>query len=109
MESLTFDALRTAAAVILLLFGAIVTIGKGVDVLRSLSRKSREKQSETEKKLSAGTARLDAHEKSITDLKEGQRCLCEGVQALLEHELHNGNSDEMKRASDGIKAWLVGR
>ena len=109
MESITFDALRTAAVVILLIFGAIATIGKGVDVLRSLSKKNREKQSDTEKKLNADKTRLDAHDKSIADLKEGQRCLCEGVQALLEHELHNGNADEMKAASCGIKAWLVKR
>lgn len=109
MENLTFEALRTAAAVILLIFGGIATVGKGVDVLRSLSKKNQEKQNDTEKKLNTDKTRLDAHDKSIADLKAGQRCLCEGVQALLEHELHNGNTDEMKAASCGIKAWLVKR
>ena len=31
---------------------------------------------------------------------------CAGVQALLEHELHNGNADEMQLASKEINTWL---
>ena len=60
-------------------------------------------------KLDNDKRRLDKHAQDIDDLREGQRNLCFGVQALLEHALHNGNADEMKAASDNIKKWLVGR
>ena len=36
----------------------------------------------------------------------GLMVICAGVQALLEHELHNGNTDEMHQASSEISGWL---
>lgn len=50
--------------------------------------------------------RVDAHDSDIQDLHAGQSALCRGVQALLEHELHNGNDEEMRAASDSIGKWL---
>lgn len=50
--------------------------------------------------------RVDAHDDEVKDLHAGQSAICRGVQALLEHELHNGNEDEMRAASDGIGKWL---
>lgn len=50
--------------------------------------------------------RLDEHERQMLDTKKGTMALCSGVQALLEHELHNGNTKEMEDASAGIDKWL---
>ena len=50
--------------------------------------------------------RVDALEDDSKDLHAGQSALCRGVQALLEHELHNGNDEEMRGASDAIGKWL---
>lgn len=53
--------------------------------------------------------RLTYLEVQTTDIKKGQRALVYGVQALLEHELHNGNAEQMQTASDGLNNWLVDR
>ena len=53
--------------------------------------------------------RVDEHDDDVSDLHAGQSAMCRGVQALLEHELHNGNEDEMKAASEGIGKWLRNR
>lgn len=58
------------------------------------------------KKLSMDKLRLDEHEKRLADLRNGLMASCAGVQALLEHELHNGNADEMQSASKEINTWL---
>lgn len=50
--------------------------------------------------------RLDEMESRQNDMKSGQMAICRGVQALLEHELHNGNADEMQNASHEIAQWL---
>jgi hypothetical protein len=42
-------------------------------------------------------------------LREGQKVLCAGVVALLDHELHNGGSRRMARARDELSAYLSGR
>lgn len=53
--------------------------------------------------------RVDAHDADLNDLHAGQSALCRGVQALLDHELHNGNESEMQAASDSIGKWLRNR
>ncbi len=50
--------------------------------------------------------RLDEHDRQISDIRRGQMVNCAGVQALLEHELHNGNTTEMQDASKAIDKWL---
>ena len=32
-----------------------------------------------------------------------------GLQTLLEHELHNGNADQMEKAANSLNKWLIGR
>lgn len=61
---------------------------------------------EVNRKLATDKLRLDEHERRLADLKNGMTAQCAGVQALLEHELHNGNADEMQAASRGIDKWL---
>lgn len=116
MENITFDALLTAVLVVLALCGGVVTIDKAVDAVKKWRHPQMQKDAaqnaEIKKcleKLERDNRRLDEHTESIKDLREGQRYLCLGVQALLEHELHNGNSDEMRDASQNIKAWLAER
>lgn len=50
--------------------------------------------------------RLDEMERKQNDMERGQMANCRGVQALLEHELHNGNAEEMQEASHEIAEWL---
>lgn len=50
--------------------------------------------------------RMTEHENDLKDIHQGQSAMLRGVQALLDHELHNGNEEEMKAASDTISKWL---
>ncbi len=53
--------------------------------------------------------RLDEMERKQADMQLGQMANCRGVRALLDHELHNGNADEMQEASKEIEKWLCKR
>ena len=64
------------------------------------------KVTDINKKLDVDKRRLDDHEEKLGDLRNGLMATCAGVQALLEHELHNGNADEMQSASRDIDKWL---
>ena len=66
---------------------------------RELDHRIEEHRQETERRLSM-------HQRDLEDLHKGQSVVCRGVQALLDHALHNGNTDEMQAASDGIGKWL---
>lgn len=69
---------------------------------------------EIDRKLANDKARIDEHTRAIdvlsrrTDgLETGQRALCRGVMALLNFNLHNGNTDEMEKANNGINDYLI--
>lgn len=69
---------------------------------------------EIDKKLANDKARIDEHTRAIDGLSRrtdgleiGQRALCRGVMALLNFNLHNGNTDEMEKANTGINDYLI--
>ena len=62
---------------------------------------------EIDRKLAADKQRIDTLSAKTNNNEEGQRVLCRGVLALLNHELHNGNSDEMEKAKQGIDDYLI--
>ena len=105
MNGITPDRLMTTVSVLLAVFAAIVTVDKVVDIYK----KWRAPSTDTEKKLATDKARLDEHEKAIRDLQESQQVLCTGLLALLDHELHNGNGEQMQEARDSIMHYLTGK
>lgn len=59
-------------------------------------------QEECKKRFAHDYRILDDHSKRIEGVEETTKVLCAGIHALLEHELHNGNSDEMQAASAAL-------
>ena len=102
MDGLTAEQLMSTAAVVLVIFGAIITVDKVLDIFK----KWKAPTSDLAQKLATDKARLDSHDKSITDLQESQQVLCGGIMALLDHQLHNGNNDQMQSARDDIMKYL---
>lgn len=107
MQNVTYDALITTIVVIMAVCGAINVIAATVKVFRDRQKPKDDVQKAINDKLATDKVRLDGHDKTIAGLKEGQKCLCEGVVALLNHELHNGNGDEMQEAKANITAWMI--
>lgn len=60
-------------------------------------------------KLGTDKRRLDDHDERLVDMRKGLMAVCEGVQSLIEHEIHDGNTDEMADASKNLDRWLRGR
>ena len=92
----------------------LILVAKAVDAVKKLF--SRPTENTLEDHCKAAEARFKAGEKHIaenhdhiSDLKEGQRVMCVAVMALLNHELHNGNADEMHNASAGLNNYLINR
>lgn len=109
MEGVTFDSLTTTVIVILALCGAINVIGSTIKLIRDHRKPKEDAMDEINERLANDNVRIKEHGKAINDLQGGQKCLCEGVQALLNHALHNGNSDEMQAACGNINTWLRNR
>ena len=105
MEGITPDQMMNAIVVILAVLSAITVIDKAVDVIK----KWRTPSTDTARKLANDKIRLDDHEKAIRELRESNQVLCAGLMALLDHELHNGNTDQMQKARDNIMQYLQGQ
>ena len=104
MNGITPDQLMTTAYVLLAIFAAIVTVDKAIDIFK----KWKAPTTDTAKKLATDKARLDEHDRAIRDLQESQQVLCTGILALLDHELHNSNGEQMQEARDSIMHFLTG-
>lgn len=68
-----------------------------------------------EQKLNVDKNRLDNHEaaiksinSSIETIKEGMQVTADGLTAILDHELHNGNEGQMQKARDDLQAYTNG-
>ena len=68
-----------------------------------------------ETKLDTDKSRLDNHETSIKNLnssidtiKDGMQVTADALTAILDHELHNGNSGQMQKARDDLQAYTNG-
>ncbi len=102
MENITPDQLLNTVVVLLAVFAAIVTVDKVIDIFKKWKAPS----TDTAKKLDNDKKRLDEHEAAIHALQETNRVQLAALQALLDHELHNGNADQMQRARDDINVYL---
>ncbi len=53
--------------------------------------------------------RLDKLENRADTVDQGQKVQCKALMALLEHELHNGNADQMHEASQELNDYLLNK
>ena len=69
---------------------------------------------EIDKKLTNDKAMIDGHSRQIEALasrtdgnEDGVKALSRGVLALLNHTLHNGNTDELEHAQQALNDYLI--
>ncbi len=88
----------------------------GTDLTDEIANKVLEKLeprfAEIDRKLTSDKDRLDNHETSLKSIqksnaivRDGLRVSCEALTAVLDHELHNGNGDQMQRARDALQTY----
>lgn len=65
--------------------------------------------SDSEERFKRGEKHIAENHDHIADLREGQRVCCLSLIALLGHELHNGNKDEMEGALRELNSYLINR
>ena len=111
-QKITPELILLAFGVFLALATAVVGIDKFFEVIKKW-RKPREQTDQTlvqcQIDLQAQKAIADAQAEEIRILGAGLIVTCKGVKALLEHELHNGNTGEMLSASKAIDDWLFSK
>lgn len=113
IDVLSHQNILAALLVVLVLMWIAKQIMDFVLTARSL-RKPMEKeaneltahQSACDKKFATDKRRLDDLEPRMDSVEEGQRVLCKGVYEILGHLLHNGNKEQMEKASNDLFSFL---
>lgn len=57
----------------------------------------------------ATDAKLDRDNRRLTSLEDGNKALCRGVLALLNHEITGNSVDKLKDAQTGLSDYLIDR
>lgn len=116
LSGATPDMLWTTLVTVVVICGVLVTVLTLIEKVQKLRTTNSKPQDNILDMLKNDKNRLDAHEAAISEirvkqrsLEEGQRAVCAGVMALLEHELHNGNSTQMEQASADINRYLLNK
>lgn len=109
LQALTGANIITFLAVLVALLTLFILFVNAVEAFRKLKKPASARienidaqQESCQKKFDRDYRKLCQHNERIDALEQGSRVQCKALHALLEHELHNGNSDEMQRASEEI-------
>ena len=138
IEGITPEALWNTVLVLLGLCAVVVLVYKVIEIARKEHERKEKKNrladkdltdeiaekvlekleprfKDIESKLDNDKNRLDNHESaikavngSIETIKEGMQVTCDALTAILDHELHNGNSDQMQKARDDLQNYTNG-
>lgn len=138
IEGITPDMLWNFVLVLLGLCAIVVLVYKVIEIVRKEHERKEKKNKladkdltdeiaekvlekleprfkDIETKLDNDKNRLDNHESaiksinaSIETIKDGMQVTADALTAILDHELHNGNTDQMQKARDDLQKYTNG-
>lgn len=113
LQILTGEHLLVTLFILLLTLAIFVLVANAIIAFRKLRKPKTqqefdlsEHQRDCETRFDNDYKAIQALSARVAQLEKGQRVTCAAQRALLEHALHNGNADEMKRASDNLFQYL---
>ena len=113
VQALTGANLTTFLLVLVALAGLFILFSNVIEAARKLRRPQEMQatdlvhhQETCERRFATDRRTIESHGERIEDLESGQRVICAALHELLEHELHNGNGDAMRKASSDLFAYL---
>lgn len=99
--------------VLIAIMGLFVLVGNVIKTYRDLKKpidddnnNIRTEVKELRHKIDRIETVVDEHGKEIDDIRHMNRIQCQSVRALLNHAIHDGNTDEMSKASTELDAYL---
>lgn len=108
MDAVTFDGLKTAATLGLLALGALVTVGKSIEIFKSWRKPRADKDETTNQMLADHEKRLEGYDDQLEELRAMSQVQCVAMKALLSHEINGNSVDKLRSANDQLDAFLIG-
>lgn len=89
-------------AALVVFVGGILSVAKNWRDLRKPSADQQKWRNDTD-------AKLDKDNKRLTVLEDGNKVLCQGMLAMLNHEITGNSIDKLRKAQDLMNEYLINR
>lgn len=100
--------------VLVAIMGFFLLVGNVIKMLREIIKPHNDKNDEmkteikeVKNKMNHIEQAMNSHNGEIEDLRQMSRIQCQAIRALLNHAIHDGNTDEMIRTSNALDDYLT--
>lgn len=115
-QYLPYESVANFVVVLFLVFGAIITIDKVLDVIKK-HRKPKltaeqelvQRQAACDRHFQRDLERIERLEKGQKQQQETDRIVLTALRAILSHEINGNSIDRMKEANEAIDQMLINR
>jgi len=107
IQTLSFEQLIGAVAVILLMIGAYNTIMSALKTHREEKRRREQPVSNLEGTVKEHDDRLKRDHERLNDLEEANRIQMRALMAMLHHEIDGNSTEGLKKSYDEIQQYLI--
>ena len=107
IQTLSFEQLIGAVAVILLMIGAYNTIMSALKTHREEKRRREQPVSNLEGTVKEHDERLKRDHERLNDLEEANRIQMRALMAMLHHEIDGNSTEGLKKSYDEIQQYLI--
>lgn len=95
--------------IFLAICGAIITVGGAGTIIVKLWEKKRKPNKDAHEMLKKHSEQLDNDNKRLKELEEGNRVIMQAMLALMSHALDGNHTEELRKAHDDLKEYLIKR
>lgn len=113
---LPYESIAITVSVLLVVFGAIITVDKVIDVIKKWRKpKANEQESlkmqqmECKRHFESDLARIKALETASVKQQEMDRVMLTALRAILSHEINGNSIERMQEANAAIDQMLINR
>lgn len=107
IQTITFEQLIGAAAVILLMIGAYNAVMSAIKTHREEKRRREQPVNSLEETVNKHDERLKRDHERLNDLEEANRIQMRALMAMLHHEIDGNSTDGLKKSYDEIQQYLI--
>ena len=102
LQPTDFRSFIVVLAALVVFAGGILSLAKNWRDLRKPSEDQQKWRRDTD-------AKLNKDEKRISSLEEGNKALCQGMLAMLNHEITGNSVDKLRKAQETMQEYLINR
>lgn len=95
--------------IFLTLCGAIITIGGAAALIIKLYNWKKKPDKDAKEMIKKHSEQLDNDNKRLKELEEGNKVMMQAMLALMSHALDGNHTDELRKAHDTLKEYLIKR